>query len=468
MTTTVRHETGSVERRGHRGDAMSSLRRVLRGGDFRRLLIGQGVSGLGDWMATFALMALAWEVTSSTSAVGGILTLRLLPAALGGTVAARVSLRWDRRRTMLATDLLRLGIVAIIPLIAQLWWIYLWAFVLEAASVIFLSARDAAVPELAEADDLPTANSLMLGSSFGSIPVGAGAFAVLTLLPFADEGWLASRPHAVVFWIDALTYLVSALLIARMAPLGRPVADSPSTVTDVGRLRDAAQIPLVRTIMPAAAAVALGLGALFSLGLSLVRVELEASTLEFGVLIAIFGVGAGAGTDPRDPDERSATGRHPPGYDRDGRAGGVHESQSRPLADLSGRVRLRPGGDGCPHLGDDRPAVRDRRLRARGCLRRLPHGHPDGARARRRRRRRHRRRSRRGEDLQHLDPQRDQAGAAGVGNPRCGQRCSGPHPARLGIPTPPTPPTPHERQHTQYGRSSALAQRPPSPSEVTG
>lgn len=273
---------------------MSSLRRVLAGNDFRRLLIGQGISGLGDWMATFALMALAWEVTSSTSAVGGILTLRLLPAALGGTVAARVSLRWDRRRTMMATDLLRLGIVAIIPLIAQLWWIYLWAFVLEAASVIFLSARDAAVPALAGSEDLPTANSLMLGSSFGSIPVGAGAFAVLTLLPFADEGWLASRPHAVVFWIDALTYLVSAMLIARMAPLGRPARTAVAS-TDAGRLRDAIHIPLVRSVMPAAAAVALGLGALFSLGLSLVREELEASNLEFGVLIAIFGVGAGVG-----------------------------------------------------------------------------------------------------------------------------------------------------------------------------
>ena len=273
---------------------MSSLRRVLGGSDFRRLLIGQGISGLGDWMATFALMALAWEVTSSTSAVGGILTLRLLPAALGGTVAARVSLRWDRRRTMLATDLMRMGVVAIIPLIARLWWIYLWAFVLEAASVIFLSARDAAVPDLAEADDLPTANSLMLGSSFGSIPIGAGAFAVLTLLPFADEGWLASRPHATVFWIDAVTYLASALLIARMAPLRQPTAVVVAG-PGAGRLRGAVRIPLVRSVMPAAAAVALGLGALFSLGLSLVLVELAASNLEFGVLIAIFGVGAGAG-----------------------------------------------------------------------------------------------------------------------------------------------------------------------------
>ena len=290
----MRHETTRAARRSHGADVVSSLRRVLGGADFRRLLIGQGVSGLGDWMATFALMALAWEVTSSTSAVGGILTLRLLPAALGGTVAARVSLRWDRRRTMLATDLLRMAIVAIIPLIAQLWWIYLWAFVLEAASVIFLSARDAAVPDLAGADDLPTANSLMLGSSFGSIPIGAGAFAVLTLLPFADEGWLASRPHATVFWIDALTYLASALLIARMAPLKKPTG-VVAAGTSTGRLRDAAHIPLVRSVMPAAAAVALGLGALFSLGLSLVLVELAASNLEFGVLIAVFGVGAGAG-----------------------------------------------------------------------------------------------------------------------------------------------------------------------------
>ena len=273
---------------------MSSLGRLLGAGDYRRLLVGQGVSGLGDWMATFALMALAWEVTSSTAAVGGILTLRLLPAALGGTLAAKMSLQWDRRRAMLATDLMRAGMVAIIPLVARLWWIYLWAFVLEAASVIFLSARDSAVPDLADSKDLSTANSLMLGSSFGSIPVGAGIFAALTLVPFAEGGWLASRPHALVFWIDAATYLISAALIARMAPLGRPAASSQAA-SETGRLRDAARIPLVRGVMPAAAAAALGLGALFSLGLSLVREELEASDLEFGVLIAIFGVGAGAG-----------------------------------------------------------------------------------------------------------------------------------------------------------------------------
>jgi predicted MFS family arabinose efflux permease len=65
-------------------------------------------------------------------------------------------------------------------------------------------------------------------------------------------------------------------------------------VEDV-RFLDAFRIPLVRAVMPAAAAVALGLGALFSLGIVFVNDVLRASDTEFGVLIALFGVGAALG-----------------------------------------------------------------------------------------------------------------------------------------------------------------------------
>ncbi len=61
------------------------------------------------------------------------------------------------------------------------------------------------------------------------------------------------------------------------------------------RFRDAFRIPLVRAVMPAAVAVAVGLGALFSLGIVFVRDVLDASDAQFGVLIALFGVGAVAG-----------------------------------------------------------------------------------------------------------------------------------------------------------------------------
>ncbi len=254
---------------------------------FRNLLIGQGVSGLGDWMGTIAFMAIALELTGSPLAVGGILTLRLLPAAVGGPLAARAVKHWDRRRTMLAMDAVRAGVIAAVPLFQAIWWVYTCAFVLEVASLVFLPARDASIPELVDTEDLPVANGLVLGSSYGTIPLGAGAFAAVAALPFAD---LFDRPFALVFWIDALTFLVSFAFIARLSELA---ADDgvDGAVEDV-RFLDAFRIPLVRAVMPAALAVALGLGALFSLGIVFVRDVLGASDTEFGVLIALFGVGA--------------------------------------------------------------------------------------------------------------------------------------------------------------------------------
>ena len=257
---------------------------------FRDLLAGQGVSALGDWMGTVAFMALALKLTGSPTAVGGILTLRLLPAAIGGPLATRAVRRWDRRRTMLAMDAFRAVVIASVPLIRGLWWIYLCAVVIEVASLVFLPARDASIPDLVAGDDLSLANGLVLGSSYGTIPLGAGAFAAVAALPIAT---VLHRPLALVFWIDAVTFLVSFTYISRLRMLDSPTAPAEDR-RDI-RFRDAFRIPLVRAVMPATAAVALGLGALFSLGIVFVRTVLHASDTEFGVLIALFGVGAGLG-----------------------------------------------------------------------------------------------------------------------------------------------------------------------------
>lgn len=273
--------------------------------DFRRLLIGQGASALGDWMGTFALMALVDHLSDSAAAVGGILAFRLIPAALGGTLAAKLVNRWDRRRTMITMDLLRAGMIAVVPFVQELWWVYLWAFALEAPSVVFLASRDSAIPDLVDESDLPLANAAMMGSSYGNIPIGAGLFAAFAALPL-DDGWLGSHPYALVFWIDALTFFVSAYFIARAlalhgrgpdtqtAPESAAFSDGELSVSP-SRLRDAWSVPLVRRILPATAAAAVGLGALFSLGIKLVQEELEASDIEYGVLIVLFGAGAGIG-----------------------------------------------------------------------------------------------------------------------------------------------------------------------------
>lgn len=257
-------------------------------------------------MGTFALMALVDHLSDSAAAVGGILAFRLIPAALGGTLAAKLVNRWDRRRTMITMDLLRAGMIAVVPFVQELWWVYLWAFALEAPSVVFLASRDSSVPDLVDESDLPLANAAMMGSSYGNIPIGAGLFAAFAALPL-DDGWLGSHPYALVFWIDALTFGISAFFIARAlgglqsrepSPQAIPdraaISDSEISISP-SRLRDAWSVPLVRRVLPATAAAAVGLGALFSLGIKLVQEELEASDIEYGVLIVLFGAGAGIG-----------------------------------------------------------------------------------------------------------------------------------------------------------------------------
>jgi dTMP kinase len=187
--------------------------------------------------------------------------------------------------------------VALVPLVNELWWIYVWAFMIEVGSLVFLPARDASIPDLVGDDDLPLANGLVLGSSYGTIPLGAALFSLVAALPGHD---LFGRPLALVFWLDAASFVLSAALIARLTNLARGMSRTSDRAVDVTeqstvRFRDAFSIPLVRAVMPATIAVAMGLGALFSLGIVFVRKVLGASNAEFGLLVALFGVGAAIG-----------------------------------------------------------------------------------------------------------------------------------------------------------------------------
>ena len=177
----------AVRQRPGAGRVVSVVALVRRPG-YRDLLIGQGVSSLGDWMGTVALMALVLELTNSPIAVGGILTLRLLPAALSGPLAARAAVRWDRRRTMLAMDATRAVMIAMIPLVRALWWVYLWGFLVEVASIVFLPART-----------LRSRISLPATTSFRS-PTGSSSVrrtAASRSAPLCSPRWRRSRSRSI-------------------------------------------------------------------------------------------------------------------------------------------------------------------------------------------------------------------------------------------------------------------------------
>jgi MFS family permease len=256
------------------------------------LLFGQAVSALGDWMGTVALMALVLELTGSATAVGGVLVLRLVPTVAAGPLAARLLRRWSRKRIMLAMDAIRVPAALLLPWITGLWWIYMWALVLELAGMVFMPARDASIPDLQEpGGDLALANGLVLGSSYGMIPVGAGTFALIAAVAGGTNSIGAAR---IVFAVDAATFVVSFLAITRLPELGASQATGEGADAEsTGRFRDALRLPLVRRLAPVAGVVAGGLGALFSLGVVWVHDVLGATDTQFGLLVACFGVGAG-------------------------------------------------------------------------------------------------------------------------------------------------------------------------------
>jgi MFS family permease len=267
--------------------AGAAARRRIR--PLHALLLGQSVSALGDWIGTIALIALVLELSGSATAVGAALVLRIAPTAFAGPLAVRAARRWSRRGTMLAMDAVRVPAAALLPWVRHLGWVYLWAFVIELAGIVFLTARDASVPDLLEhGDDLATTNGLVLATSYGAIPFGAGAFALVSWLAGGDSLHAAR----IVFTLDAATFVLSFLAVSRLPRL--ETEDRAATPASDRRARfvDALRLPIVRRLGPAAVAVAAGLGALFSVGIVWVREVLDASDAEFGAMVACFGAGA--------------------------------------------------------------------------------------------------------------------------------------------------------------------------------
>src|SRR5438105_1593745 len=128
--------------------SQTGARALFQARGFRRLLLGQAVSGIGDWVATLAFIALAFELTRSQTAVAVVLVLRLVPPIFAAPVGGVLADRQSRRTIMVTCDILRAGLIVLAPFF-NIWILYVIAFVHESISLFFLPARDASVPLLA-------------------------------------------------------------------------------------------------------------------------------------------------------------------------------------------------------------------------------------------------------------------------------------------------------------------------------
>src|SRR5439155_25530104 len=127
--------------------SQTGVRALFDARGFRRLLIGQAVSGIGDWVATLAFSTLAFDLTRNSTAVAVVLVLRLLPPIFAAPVGGLLADRMDRRLIMVSCDVARAGLILLVPFFG-IGVLYVVAFVHECISLLFLPARDASIPLL--------------------------------------------------------------------------------------------------------------------------------------------------------------------------------------------------------------------------------------------------------------------------------------------------------------------------------
>ncbi len=173
---------------------------------FRALWLAQVISLTGDWFNTIASVIIVNRYTASGLAVGGLFIARALPPFLLGPVAGVVADRFDRRKVLILSDVLRAGIVSCFLLIngpEDLWLLYVLTVMQFSVSAFFEPARAALVPALVQNDELLTANTLSSITWSAMLTLG-GAIGGLTASLFGVR---------VSLIVDAASFLASAAFV---------------------------------------------------------------------------------------------------------------------------------------------------------------------------------------------------------------------------------------------------------------
>ncbi|MGI8644102.1 MAG: MFS transporter [Thermomicrobiales bacterium] len=189
--------------------------RVLRQRDFALLWVAGLISLTGDWMLIIALPVTVYQLTGSAVATSGILIANRLPSLLLGSFAGVFVDRWDRKRTMVTSNLLRAPVLLLLFAVdsaERVWIVYVVAFVVSALGQFFRPAENALLPRLVGAEYLVPANALNALNDNLSRLIGPAIGGLIA-------GWIGLGGVAAV---DAASFLLAAVMIAAIAAQTKP------------------------------------------------------------------------------------------------------------------------------------------------------------------------------------------------------------------------------------------------------
>ena len=188
---------------------------LLRGNrNYRFTWAGQVVSEAGDHFNNIAVFSLAVAATHSGMVIALIFLARAVPAMFAGPLAGVTLDRFDRKRVMIASDLIR-GVVAAGFIFTanhpDVRVLYLLSALLMAASPFFTAGRASILPSIATREELHTANSLTQTTQWTTLTIGA-------LLAGSS---VAAFGYRWAFAFNSLSFFVSAGCISRLFLPGR-------------------------------------------------------------------------------------------------------------------------------------------------------------------------------------------------------------------------------------------------------
>ena len=260
---------------------------VFRNRSFALLWTGQLISTAGSALTSLAAGILVYRLTGSALSVGLMLMATAVPTLFVGLIAGVFVDRYDRKRIMIAADLIRAVLVLLIPFLisANIAWLYLVVALSSAVGQFFDPAHESVLPEVASDEELAAANSMIAISSFGSTAIG-----------FAASGLIASRfPIEWAFYLDALSFAFSAgcILLIRIAPL--KVEGQTTVATVVRNLRAGMRFlfdnAVLRSVFVLGLLISLSFGLWNVLLLPFAIRALHATEFEYGLQEGLTSVG---------------------------------------------------------------------------------------------------------------------------------------------------------------------------------
>lgn len=278
---------------------MAHVRELLKDKNFFLIWFAQIISNFGDRLNQMALIGLIYiRAPGSTIELAKLLSFTIIPVFIIGPIAGIYVDRWNRRATMIACDIIRGGLVLLLPLFirysASMVPIYIVVFIIFSVTRFFIPSKLSIIPDIVHKDKLLLANSL-----------SSTTMMIATIVSFGFSGLIVAGfgPQA-GFYIDSASYFISAGMVFFVTvKLKEHIEASKASIklTGINQKTIAGDIKEglaylkshkdIRMVANTMFLLMAGVGSIYIVIIVFIQDALRSSTQHLGFLVMFLGIG---------------------------------------------------------------------------------------------------------------------------------------------------------------------------------